>query len=274
MGNLVLFDKRKRVIWQSFDHPTDCLVPGQSLVSGQKLTASVSAYNSSQGLLSLTILNGHLATYVASDPPQYYYASDDPDSRYYSFDGKTLTALQYPPTSTGQFIKLGHDGHLRVYQLGNLENNLFGVNWKEVDDIFTRVFSAIFKKRSQKSKAGDFSNLEPILPGILTRFSYNVLKIITEDFSRQLGKGGFGSVYEGTLRNGTKIAVKHLDDLGQLKESFLTEVKTVGGIHHINLVKLIGFCAEKSHRLLIYEYMVNGSLDRWIKHEKQENGLT
>lgn len=134
----MLFDKRKRVIWQSFDHPTDCLVPGQSLVSGQKLTASVSAYNSSLGLLSLTILNGHLATYVASDPPQYYYASDDPDSRYYSFDGKTLTALQYPPTSTGQFIKLGHDGHLRVYQLGNLENNLFGVNWKEVDDIFTR----------------------------------------------------------------------------------------------------------------------------------------
>ncbi|KAM3302004.1 hypothetical protein P3S67_016506 [Capsicum chacoense] len=114
------------------------------------------------------------------------------------------------------------------------------------------VFSAIFKKRSQKSK----------------------LKIITEDFSRQLGKGGFGSVYEGTLRNRTKIAVKHLDGLGQLKESFLTEVKTVGGIHHINLVKLIGFCAEKSHRLLIYEYMVNGSLDGWIKHEKQENGLT
>ncbi|PHT43604.1 hypothetical protein CQW23_17629 [Capsicum baccatum] len=139
---------------------------------------------------------------------------------------------------------------------------------------FKIFFSAIFKKRSQKSKAGDFCDLEPILPGILTRFSYNELKIITEDFSRQLGKGGFGSVYEGTLRNGTKIAVKHLDGLGQLKESFLTEVKTVGGIHHINLVKLIGFCAEKSHRLLIYEYMVNGSLDRWIKHEKQENGLT
>ncbi|WMV39413.1 hypothetical protein MTR67_032798 [Solanum verrucosum] len=90
-------------------------------------------------------------------------------------------------------------------------------------------------------------------------------------FGVKLGKGGFGSVYEGTLSNGTKIAVKHLDGVGQVKESFLTEVKTVSGIHHINLVKLIGFCAEKSHRLLIYEYMVNGSLDRWIT---QENGLT
>ncbi|KAH0651223.1 hypothetical protein KY285_031342 [Solanum tuberosum] len=133
------------------------------------------------------------------------------------------------------------------------------------------VCSALSKKRSEKHKTGDFLDLEPILPGILTRFSYNELKIITQDFSRKLGKGGFGSVYEGTLSNGTKIAVKHLDGVGQVKESFLTEVKTVGGIHHINLVKLIGYCAEKSHRLLIYEYMVNGSLDRWIT---QENGLT
>ncbi|XP_055824688.1 G-type lectin S-receptor-like serine/threonine-protein kinase SD2-5 [Solanum dulcamara] len=450
MGNLVLFDTTNRTIWQSFDHPTNCLLPGQNLVSGEKLTASVSADNSSQGLLSLTILNGHLATYINSDPPQYYYASDNPDSRYYSFDGQTLTALQYPPTSIAQYIKLGHDGHLRVYQLGDLETNMLGrLNWKEVDDILTTsdcgypmvcgrysictngvqcscpvegnffrpfsernpdlgctemtpiscdssqyhslvelkntkyfaflfnhkltsgvfwlegkkiedckraclsncsckaavfeqdynvnqrgnclllnevfslmdsgvgsdktiflkvqnssnapvisprqktkpfrviigctligiililsVCSALSKKRSQKSKTGDFLDLEPILPGILTRFSYNELKIITEDFSRKLGEGGFGSVYEGTLRNGTKIAVKHLDGVGQVKESFLTEVKTVGGIHHINLVKLIGFCAEKNHRLLIYEYMVNGSLDRWITHENQENGLT
>ncbi|KAG5597371.1 hypothetical protein H5410_038603 [Solanum commersonii] len=127
------------------------------------------------------------------------------------------------------------------------------------------------KKPKKMVKDVDFLDLEPILPGILTRFSYNELKIITQDFSRKLGKGGFGSVYEGTLSSGTKIAVKHLDGVGQVKESFLTEVKTVSGINHINLVKLIGYCAEKIHRLLIYEYMVNGSLDRWIT---QENGLT
>ncbi|XP_049385977.1 G-type lectin S-receptor-like serine/threonine-protein kinase SD2-5 [Solanum stenotomum] len=139
----------------------------------------------------------------------------------------------------------------------------------------TATCFVIFKKRIHESrKAADFLDLEPILPGILTLFSYNELKVITEDFSSKLGEGGFGSVYEGTLRNGTKIAVKHLDGLCQVKESFLTEVKAVGGIRHINLVKLIGFCAEKSHRLLIYEYMVNGSLDKWITHENQENGLT
>ncbi|KAF3663148.1 putative G-type lectin S-receptor-like serine/threonine-protein kinase SD2-5-like [Capsicum annuum] len=94
-----------------------------------------------------------------------------------------------------------------------------------------------------------------ILPGMLTRFTYNELKIITEDFSRKLGEGGFGAVYEGALSNGTKIAVKRLDGLGHVMESFVTEVKIVGGIHHVNLVKLIGFCAEKRERLLIYEHM-------------------
>ncbi|PHT76782.1 hypothetical protein T459_20304 [Capsicum annuum] len=113
-----------------------------------------------------------------------------------------------------------------------------------------------------------------ILPGMLTRFTYNELKIITEDFSRKLGEGGFGAVYEGALSNGTKIAVKRLDGLGHVMESFVTEVKIVGGIHHVNLVKLIGFCAEKRERLLIYEHMVNGSLDRWIYNKNQENGLT
>lgn len=127
-----------------------------------------------------------------------------------------------------------------------------------------------YKKRIYKSsKAGDFLDLEPILPGMLTRFSYNELKIITGDFSTKLGEGGFGSVYEGSLSNGTKIAVKHLDGVGHVMESFLTEVKIVGGIHHVNLVKLIGFCAEKSHRLLIYEHMVNGPLDWWI-HKNPE----
>ncbi|PHU12552.1 G-type lectin S-receptor-like serine/threonine-protein kinase SD2-5 [Capsicum chinense] len=132
----------------------------------------------------------------------------------------------------------------------------------------------IFKKRTLSGNAGDFLDLAPILPGILTRFSYNEIKIITQDFSRKLGEGGFGSVYEGTLSNGNKIAVKRLNGVGQVKDSFLTEVKIVGSIHHINLVKLIGFCAKKDHQVLIYEYMVNGSLDGWISDEKQENGLT
>ncbi|XP_075670015.1 G-type lectin S-receptor-like serine/threonine-protein kinase SD2-5 [Castanea sativa] len=108
------------------------------------------------------------------------------------------------------------------------------------------------------------------VPGMPTRYSYDDLRAITDNFNKELGGGGFGTVFEGTLVDGTKVAVKRLDGLSQIKKSFLAEVETIGSIHHINLVRLIGFCAEKFHRLLVYEYMSNGSLDRWIFHKNYE----
>ena len=126
-------------------------------------------------------------------------------------------------------------------------------------------------------KMRDFEEAEEdhldCIPGMPTRFSYEDLKAITENFRCKLGEGGFGSVFQGTLRNGIKVAVKHLEGLSQVKKSFLAEVETIGSIHHVNLVRLIGFCAEKSHRLLVYEYMCNGSLDKWIFHGSQEFAL-
>ncbi|KAL7185271.1 hypothetical protein ACSBR2_027241 [Camellia fascicularis] len=74
-------------------------------------------------------------------------------------------------------------------------------------------------------------------------------------------------------RDGTKVAVKHLNGFGQVKKSFLAEVETIGSIHQVNLVRLIGFCAEKSYRLLVYEYISNGSLDTWIFQRHQEQTL-
>ncbi|XP_059665030.1 G-type lectin S-receptor-like serine/threonine-protein kinase SD2-5 [Cornus florida] len=102
------------------------------------------------------------------------------------------------------------------------------------------------------------------VPGMPVSFSYEELRIATEDFKEKLGAGGFGSVFKGTLRDGTEIAVKRLDKMGHGVKEFLAEVVTIGSIHHFNLVRLIGFCAEKSCRLLVYEYLSNGSLDNWI----------
>ncbi|PIA33926.1 hypothetical protein AQUCO_03900049v1 [Aquilegia coerulea] len=96
------------------------------------------------------------------------------------------------------------------------------------------------------------------------RFTYNELKSATGNYNKRLGGGGFGSVYGGILSDGTKIAVKCLEQFGQGKNEFLAEVKTIGSIHHVNLVRLLGFCAENSHILLVYEHMCNGSLDKWI----------
>ncbi|KAK3156435.1 hypothetical protein QOZ80_2AG0107270 [Eleusine coracana subsp. coracana] len=109
--------------------------------------------------------------------------------------------------------------------------------------------------------------------GIPTRFSYKQLREATNNFSKKLGQGGFGPVYEGKLGN-VKIAVKCLRDIGHGKEEFMAEVITIGSIHHINLVRLIGYCSDKFHRLLVYEHMGNGSLDKWIFRKNQSCSLS
>ncbi|KAI5004036.1 hypothetical protein ZWY2020_031279 [Hordeum vulgare] len=121
----------------------------------------------------------------------------------------------------------------------------------------------IRKRRTQQQhlieEEEEFRNLK----GTPMRFTFQQLKAATEQFKDKLGEGGFGSVFKGQIAD-ERIAVKRLDRAGQGKREFSAEVQTIGSIHHINLVRLIGFCAEKSHRLLVYEYMPKGSLDRWI----------
>lgn len=100
--------------------------------------------------------------------------------------------------------------------------------------------------------------------GMPSRFSFEELKAATRNFSNKLGEGGSGSVFDGDVR-GQRVAVKVLDDRSvRLGREFLAEVETIGSIHHVNLVQLVGFCSERSHKLLVYEHMSNGSLDNWI----------
>ncbi|KAJ0251880.1 Bulb-type lectin domain-containing protein [Hirschfeldia incana] len=103
-----------------------------------------------------------------------------------------------------------------------------------------------------------------ILPGTSIRFSYKNLQLATRNFTDKLGQGGFGSVFKGTLPDGSHIAVKQLEGIGQGRKEFQAEVSTIGSIHHQNLVHLTGFCAEGAHRLLVYEYLAKGSLETWI----------
>ncbi|KAL5699180.1 non-specific serine/threonine protein kinase [Ranunculus cassubicifolius] len=103
------------------------------------------------------------------------------------------------------------------------------------------------------------------------RFSSEQLKITPDNFTHLLGSGGFGAVYQGVFSNGVPVAVKILNgssDKKKIEEQFMAEVSTIGGTHHCNLVRLYGFCFDRNLRALVYEYMVNGSLDRFLFQEK------
>ncbi|GLJ05468.1 hypothetical protein SUGI_0018670 [Cryptomeria japonica] len=99
----------------------------------------------------------------------------------------------------------------------------------------------------------------------LEAFSYRELEAATVGFREELGRGSFGKVYKGALLDGREIAVKTLVDRVEQEEhgerEFRMEMNVIGTSHHRNLVQLYGFCDEGSHRILVYEYMSNGSLD-------------
>ncbi|KAL0328293.1 UNVERIFIED_CONTAM: G-type lectin S-receptor-like serine/threonine-protein kinase SD2-5 [Sesamum calycinum] len=418
MGNLVLFDEKNAVVWQSFDHPTDALVPGQVLVAGMNLTAGVSATNWSEGgVFSVSMTSQGLVASVTADPPLVYYdmlydgSKTNKEASYAKYQNGSLqlyvhsvepsrpdSTIDIPPAASAQYMKLGPDGHLRVFEWGSQwtevadfyrcncpRSNSTVENFRQINDrqpdlgcsevipltcnassnhsfldledvtyfsftpdiestdmksckescfkncsckaaIFrygsnssngdcylpSQIFSLMNNDKDlthynssaslkveiapivtgpeagispsgsgrKKSVLGPEERSEEIeedyldhVPGMPTRFSYQELVTATDSFSKKLGEGGFGSVFEGSLKDGTRIAVKCLDGVGHIKKSFLAEVESIGSIHHVNLVRLVGFCAEKSHRLLVYEYMCNGSLDRWIYHRSQTTSL-
>ncbi|KAI5056116.1 hypothetical protein GOP47_0029637 [Adiantum capillus-veneris] len=138
-----------------------------------------------------------------------------------------------------------------------------------VSTAFLGVWYYHRKKNKGKRKAlnRDDDDLLASLPGQPKRLNYKELQAATWEFSQKLGVGGFGSVYKGMFSDGSFVAVKQLENTTRftqgLKE-FRNEVNALSNINHQNLVHLRGFCADGGHRLLVYEYVSNGSLDTWL----------
>ncbi|CAN6165852.1 unnamed protein product [Urochloa humidicola] len=100
------------------------------------------------------------------------------------------------------------------------------------------------------------------------RFSFKDLYHATEGFKNKnlLGTGGFGKVYKGVLKSSKlEIAVKRVShESRQGMKEFISEVVSIGHIRHRNLVQLLGYCRRKGELLLVYDYMSNGSLDKYL----------
>ncbi|KAA8517932.1 hypothetical protein F0562_015406 [Nyssa sinensis] len=118
---------------------------------------------------------------------------------------------------------------------------------------------------------GDYKALKP------TRYSYADIKKITNQFTEKLGQGGYGTVFKGKLSDEIYVAIKILDN-SNLKgngEEFINEVGTIGRIHHVNVVRLVGYCADGFRRALVYEFLPNDSLEKFISsgnHKKHSLG--
>ncbi|CAI8608245.1 unnamed protein product [Vicia faba] len=127
-----------------------------------------------------------------------------------------------------------------------------------------------------KKKLRRFSQSDTGVSTNLRCFTYEELEEATNGFDKELGRGAFGIVYEGVINNNTssetRVAVKKLNSflLDQAHKEFRNEVNVIGVTHHKNLVRLLGFCESGRERLLVYEYMSNGTLAHFLFNADDE----
>ncbi|XVF65979.1 hypothetical protein PTKIN_Ptkin09bG0294000 [Pterospermum kingtungense] len=105
-------------------------------------------------------------------------------------------------------------------------------------------------------------------------FTFKEMALATDNFnySSQVGRGGYGKVYKGTLSDKTVVAIKRAEE-GSLQgqKEFLTEIKLLSRLHHRNLVSLVGYCDEEGEQMLVYEFMPNGTLRDWLSAKAKES---
>uniref|UniRef100_A0A2N9G7U0 Protein kinase domain-containing protein n=1 Tax=Fagus sylvatica TaxID=28930 RepID=A0A2N9G7U0_FAGSY len=289
-GNLVLVDVRNVTLWESFDYPTDTIVMGQHISAGKSLESSVTDEDLSVGDYRLEVTD--MDVVLQWNRMSYWKLSMDPKAFKNSNEAVSLMVMN----DTGLYL-LGSDGSTVVihvvlsdplgFRIGKLQvfdgrfsiSNFMTDKWVlEIAEPFENCDIPFICREiglcTRKPLGGTCScpprfrnqisgELEMIsIPGLPRRFAYEELVAATENFKTHIGSGGFGTVYKGTLTDQTVVAVKKITNLGvQGNREFCTEISIIGNIHHVNLVRLKGFCAQGRQRFLVLEYMNRGSLD-------------
>ncbi|KAM0901687.1 hypothetical protein ACQ4PT_019839 [Festuca glaucescens] len=283
-GNLVIRDQVNSSLmsWQSFDNLGDTLLPGGWLGlhgpqmfsaknNGSCITSSYLVRNANQPK-GFTIFRRN----SCFTDPQHYYSGTFPGWMNFFGDEDYL----FLSNNSDLYVRLDFDGTLSAAKLGGCGTLLWSAQKKSHSNIKSIVLTttaigvlillmligiAFFWIRRKKMKK------LVICDSTLIVFSEAHIKKATKSFSEIIGEGGFGCVFKGALPGFSLVAVKKLKGIAQGEKQFRAEVQTIGIIRHINLVRLFGFCAQGRTRLLVYEYMENGSLNSHLFSKSTTN---
>lgn len=130
--------------------------------------------------------------------------------------------------------------------------------------LLSSVFFVFFLNR-RTSMMALASRVPPDGVSTIRRFSFDELEEATPEFKEELGRGACSTVYKGSLKNERDIAVKKLNWIAKQSDiEFIAEVSSISRTNHKNLVKLLGYCDEGQHRILVYEFMTNKSLANFL----------
>uniref|UniRef100_A0A0E0HBF4 Protein kinase domain-containing protein n=1 Tax=Oryza nivara TaxID=4536 RepID=A0A0E0HBF4_ORYNI len=186
-----------------------------------------------------------------------------------NLSGTVPTSLQEKSDSGQMILKTGNNPNLcgnhtcDPISNKNKRNKFIGfvIAAAIVATVFALSLSALFIwYRRRKTNPDVLPEADPYKS---RRFKYKELQVITNDWRNVIGEGGFGHVYAGQLEDVTDVAVK-VESQASLRgnhKQFLAEVQHLTRVHHKNLVSLIGYCNDKKHRCLVYEYMDGGTLE-------------
>ncbi|XP_020973874.1 uncharacterized protein LOC107629709 isoform X2 [Arachis ipaensis] len=178
------------------------------------------------------------------------------------WDLSLVTKKRMPPTLKGfydlqpddEVVKKGGGGRGRDHDPGRLDDTWTSSMEAEVQTVHG-ISKNPFSHITSKGKDRDLED-----------FTLQKLLELTENFSedKMIGRGGFGSVYHATLQDGKEVAIKRAEISPNYEDEkeygFVNELQIHSRLHHNNLVGLLGFCRDANERILVYEYMNNGSL--------------
>ncbi|KAL6286531.1 hypothetical protein ACE6H2_010921 [Prunus campanulata] len=259
-GCLPGFEPKVPEVWKLKDHSNGCLRKTPLQCNDVRNSTFLVMHDilypvNSESLIAENIEKCRLACLRNCSCTAFAY-----DNQCLIWKGDLLNVKLLPSEGT-----VGKDWHLRVaasdneYQkIGSTVKIKRKTTWIVIGVllVFTFILTVVVILVRRRQSAGALETVDDSL----VLFKYRDLRRATKNFSEKLGEGAFGSVFKGVLPDSTAIAVKELKSLNQGEKQFRNEVRTIGSIQHINLVRLWGFCAEASKRILVYDYMPNGSL--------------